>query len=274
VFASSVVLHVLGFALAGWATHGKFRALIAAPGEQVTRAYAVYHLALTRPPTRPERRPERRPEPRRPTPPGPVAPVSVRASATPSPGSVNLVESASESLPRGSAVRIEELAPGAIAGIGPIMATPHSDSAGTRGLAGRPGPASSVRPARLGQNRVAELVGGASSACPELRLPATWSRRQFAVAVAFVVDTSGAVDRATVRVIESPGRPRTEHRFHSHIYVIGATVRTHRGRMNPAAYDSVLTTEVASDIAGLAFRPALREGRAVRSTVLVSCQRS
>jgi hypothetical protein len=187
---------------------------------------------------------------------------------------MNVVDSASESLPRGSAVRIEELAPGAIAGIGQVMATPHSNSAGSRGLAGMLGPTPSVRPARLGQNRVAELVGGASSACPELRLPATWTRQQFAVAVAFVVDTNGAVDRATLRVIESPGRPRTEHRFHSHIYVVGATVRSDRGRMNPAAYDSVLTTEVASDIAGLAFRPALREGRAVRSTVLVSCQRS
>jgi hypothetical protein len=32
--------------------------------------------------------------------------------------------------------------------------------------------------------------------------------------------------------------------------------------------------DVASHVTGLVFRPALREGRAVRSTVLVSCQAS
>jgi hypothetical protein len=88
------------------------------------------------------------------------------------------------------------------------------------------------------------------------------------------VDTNGAVDPATLRVIESPDRPQTEHRFHSHIYVVGATVRVDPGRIAPAAFDSVLTEEVASHAAGLVFRPALSEGRAIRSTVLVSCQTS
>jgi hypothetical protein len=135
-------------------------------------------------------------------------------------------------------------------------------------------PTTGARPARLGQDRVAELVGEAGSACPELRTPAAWSKRQFAVAVAFVVETNGTVDPATLRVIESPDRPQTEHRFHSHIYVVGASVRVDPGHINPAAYDSVLTEAVASHVAGLVFRPALREGRAIRSTVLVSCQTS
>ena len=51
-------------------------------------------------------------------------------------------------------------------------------------------------------------------------------------------------------------------------------MRVDAGRILPAANDSVLTEEVASHVAGLAFRPALREGQAIRSTVLVSCRTS
>jgi hypothetical protein len=94
------------------------------------------------------------------------------------------------------------------------------------------------------------------------------------VAVAFVVDTNGRVDRATLQVIESPGRPRTDHGFHARVYVVGASLRMDRGRSPPAADDSVLTEAVASHVAGLMFRPALREDRVIRSTVLVSCQTS
>jgi len=100
------------------------------------------------------------------------------------------------------------------------------------------------------------------------------AQRGLAVTVAFVVDTHGVVDRTTLRVIESPGRPQTEHRFQSHIYVVGAKVRPDRGHTDPAAYDSVVSREVASHVADLMFRPALREGRRVRSTVLISCQTS
>jgi hypothetical protein len=270
VFASSVVLHVLGFALAGWTTQGRHRTLISGPAEHMTRAHAIHYLVLTRPPTRPEPRPDRRP----PSPPGPVA--SVRASAT-LPGSENVLDSASQSVPRRSALQTEELPPGAIVGMGQIIPTPHSDSTGGRGLAGMLGfrmPTTGIGPARRGLDRVAELVGRTGSACPELRTPAAWTKRQFAVALAFVVDTNGAVDPATLRVVESPGRPQTEHRVHSHIYVVGATVRVDTRRINPAAYDSVLTEEVASHVAGLVFRPALRQGRAIRSNVLVSCQTS
>jgi hypothetical protein len=184
---------------------------------------------------------------------------------------------APQSAPRQPALQTEALAPGATAGIGQIIPTTHSDSTGGRGLAGMLGfraPATGIEPATHGLDRVAELVGEAGSACPELRPPAAWAKRQFAVAVAFVVDTNGAVDRATLQVIESPGQPRTDHRFRTHIYVVGASVRVDPGRTPSAAYDSVLAGEVASHVAGLEFRPALREGHAIRSTVLVSCQTS
>jgi hypothetical protein len=247
VFASSVALHALGFALAGWGTHVKFRTLISTSPQHVTRAYAVHYLVLTRPPIRPAPRPPRPPR-------------SV-ASATP-PGNVNVVDSASQSTPpRRPALQAEALV----------------DSTGGRGPAGMLGlqvSTTSVGQARRGLDRVVELVGGAGSACPELRPPAAWNRRVFAVAVAFDVDTNGAVDPATLRVIESPGRPQTDHRFHARIYVVGASVRVDPGRIPAAAYDSVLTEEMASHVAGLMFRPALREGLPIRSTVLVSCQTS
>jgi hypothetical protein len=51
-------------------------------------------------------------------------------------------------------------------------------------------------------------------------------------------------------------------------------VRTDSGGTDPAGYDSVVTAEVASHVTGLVFRPAMRDGRAIRSTVLVSCQTS
>ena len=37
-------------------------------------------------------------------------------------------------------------------------------------------------------------------------------------------------------------------------------------------YDSVVTRDVRQHIAALQFRPALRDGRPIRSSVLVSCQ--
>jgi hypothetical protein len=131
-----------------------------------------------------------------------------------------------------------------------------------------------VGPFHRGLDRVAELVNGVGSACPELRRPAARASREVAVAVAFVVDTNGRVDPQTLRVIESPNRPQTENRVYSHIYIVGATVRDDPDRLNPAAYDSLVTHEVASHVADLLFRPALSEGRAIRSTVLVSCQTS
>ena len=290
VFASSVALHVLGFALAGWGTHGKFRLLISPSGEHLTRAYALHYLVLSRPATRPERRPPNsgpavdlvNARVRAPT----SAPMSLPATApvtapltapAASRSATTVVDPASRSAPSGPAVQTEELAPGAIRGVGRIIPTPNSDSTGRSGLAGMLGfrtPAAGIEPARRGLERVAELLGVAGSACPELRRPAAGRQRQIAVAVAFVVDTTGAVDPATLRVVESPERPQTEHQFHSRIYVVGATVRPDPGGIDPTVYDSVVTAEVAGHVAGLVFRPALRDGQAIRSTVLVACQTS
>jgi hypothetical protein len=161
--------------------------------------------------------------------------------------------------PRPPTLETEALAPGMTVGIGLV------------GTLGFRGPTPVAQPARHGLDRLPELVGAASSACPELGPPAR-GERQSAVAVAFVVDTNGRVDQATLQVIESPGRPRTDHGFHARVYVVGASLRVDPGRSPPAADDSVLTQEVASHVAGLVFRPALKEDHAIRSTVLVSCQ--
>jgi hypothetical protein len=285
VFASSLAVHALGFALVGWATHGKFGTAFSPSPQQVSRAYAVRYLVLNSLPVRPGARSERRPPMRS----APVTPV--RPSAT-LPGDGSVVESASQSAPlstpqtaplstpqtapRPSTLETEALAPGATAGIGEIVPTSHSDSTGGRGLAGMlgfRGPTAAVEPAGHGLDRLPELVGGTGSACPEPRPSGAGTRRQSAVAVAFVVDTNGRVDRATLQVIESPGQPRADHQFHARVYVVGASLRMDPGRTPPpAANDSVLTEEVASHVAGLVFRPALRADHVIRSTVLVSCQ--
>jgi hypothetical protein len=280
VFASSLAVHALGFALVGWATHGRLGAPISTSSQRVTRPYAVRYLVLNRLPISPGPRPERRPT-------RPLAPAApVRPSAT-LPVGVNVVESASQrkplrapqsappSAPRRPSIQTEALAPGATVGIGQIVPTSHSDSTGSRGLTGMlgfRGPTAAVEPAKHGLDRLPELVGAASSACPDLPPPAASSTGHSAVAVAFVVDTNGKVDRATLQVVESPGRPRTDRQFHARVYVVGATGPVDHGRPPPVANDSVLTEDVASHVAGLMFRPALRADRVIRSTVLVSCQ--
>lgn len=276
-------MHVLGFALVGWATHEKFGTAISPSPQQVSRAYAVRYLVLNSLPVRPESGSERRPPKR-------LEPVT-RVSAT-LPADRSVVESASQGMslsmlqtaplstpqnvPRPPTPEAEALAPGATAGIGEVVSTPHTDSAGGRGLAGLlgfRGPTAAVEPARHGLDRLPELVGGTGSACPEPRPSGAGAGRQSAVAVAFVVDTNGRVDPATLQVIESPGQPRTDHQFHARVYVVGTSLRVDHGRIPPSATnDSVLTEEVASHVAGLVFRPALREDRVVRSNVLVSCQ--
>lgn len=260
VFASSLAVHALGIALAGWATHGKPGTPISSPSERVTRAYAVSYLVLDRPSTRLEPPHERRP----PRPPASVATVSPSASPA---RSVSMVEPTSHSsplstpqdVPRPPTLEAEALAPGATVGLGQIVLTAHSDS-------------TSMEPSRRGVDRLPELVGGTGSACPELRASATRTTGQSAVAVAFVVDTNGRVDPATLQVLESPGQPRTDHRFLTRVYVVGATLRVSRGRNPPTADDAVLTREVASHVAGLVFRPALLADRVIQSTVMVSCQ--
>jgi hypothetical protein len=271
-FASSLAVHALGFALVGWATHGQFGTWIATSPRQAARADVVRYLVLDRPPTGPAPRHERRP----PRPVGPVARVTPSATL---PAGVSLMESSNQSAapsaPSLPPLQTEALAPGATVGIGHVIFTTHSDSTGGRGLAGIfgfSGPATGVGPARRGLDQLAELVGGAGSACPELRSPAASAKPAGAVTVAFVVDTNGRVDRATLQVIESPGQPRTDHRFQARVYVVGSSLQVGSGRSPPSAVDSVLTEEVASHVAGLVFRPAMKEGRVVRSTVLVSCQ--
>lgn len=257
VFAVSLGVHALGIALAGWATHGKSGTLISSPSERVTRAYAVRYLVLTRPSTRPEPPREHRP-PRLPAPVATVDPSPVR---TP------------ENVPRPPTLEAEALAPGATVGLGLFVPTARSDSASGRGRTGMLGfrePTTSVEPPRHGQDRLPELIGGTGSACPELRASA--AAGQSAVAVAFEVDTNGRVDPATLQVLESPGQPRTDHRFLTRVYVVGASLGVNRGRSPPKADDAVLTKEVASHVAGLVFRPALQADRAIRSAVLVSCQ--
>jgi hypothetical protein len=280
VFASSLAVHALGFALVGWAAHGKAGTAFSPSPQQVTRAYAVRYLALNSLPVRPAASSERRPSMRS----APVTPVRPWATL-PSDGSVAESASqraplstppiASQTVPHPPTLKAEALAPGATAGIGEIVPTSHSDLTGGRGFAGMlgfRGPATAVEPARHGLDRLPELVGGTGSACPEPRPSGAGAGQQSAVAVAFVVDTNGRVDPATLQVIESPDQPRTDHRFHTRVYVVGASLRVDHGRIPPTASDSVITKEVASHVAGLVFRPALRADRVVRSSVLVSCQ--
>jgi hypothetical protein len=271
VLAGSAALHGLVFALACWVTRGGYQGPPSSPVVHTTRAYDLHYLVLTRPrpKTKPEHWTERAPARRQ----GKVAPELV--AATP-PSSIP--DSGSRREPARSLLQIRELPPGRVAGIGQVIATAASGASRGRGILGIlgfrvPGP-DEIGPPRRGLDRVADLVTGAGSACPELRPPAALAHRELAVAVAFVVDTNGVVDRATLQVVESPGRPPSQQRFRSHIYVVAATVRPDRSRIDPAGYDSVVTHEVASHVADLVFRPALKEGRKVRSTVLISCQTS
>ncbi len=288
-FAWSAGVHALGFVLAGWATRSWFQGPGLVQPVHASRLYAVRYLMLTLPQSRPDGRPE--PKPAR-APATRSEPVSAREPVTPvtfpaSP-SRNTPVVEDRSVPPPSSLQVHELPPGGVTGVGQVIATAASDTSGGRGLLGKlgfrvpgpdeigsatPGP-DEVDPATRGLDRVAELVSGTASACPELRPPAVWADRGLAVAVAFVVDTGGMVDRKTLRVVASPGRPQTEQRFQSHVIVVGAAIRPDSLRVDPVGYDSVVTQEVASHVADLVFRPALREGRRVRSTVLISCQTS
>jgi hypothetical protein len=129
-------------------------------------------------------------------------------------------------------------------------------------------------PARHVENRTATLVTTAGSACPELPAMDDGGSGEVTEAVAFVVDTSGRVDRSAIRVVESPGLPPSDRSFYPRIYVVGARVARERGRVARAAYATLVATRVSSHVAGLEFRPALRDGRPVSSSVLVACHRS
>lgn len=123
--------------------------------------------------------------------------------------------------------------------------------------------------------RVAELIGAAGTACPALRRPPSRRDGVVAVIVEFVVDKTGAVDPATVRVVQSPDRPRADYQFYTHLYAIAAGAEVDEDLARAGAdYDAVVTGDVLRHVKSLRFRPALRDGHPVRSTVLVSCQSS
>jgi hypothetical protein len=92
--------------------------------------------------------------------------------------------------------------------------------------------------------------------------------------VAVVVDSTGRVDPAAMRVIESPARAPSRRSYYPRIYVVGARLNERPARVEPGAYDTVVTGAVTSHIAGLVFYPAVKDGRPVRSTVLIACHHS
>lgn len=254
--ASSAALHAVAFALAGWATHDRSPPVTAGSAVQVTRAYALHYVNLAPAPPGPEPLTERRPASRA----APVAPATTQEKL---PSAPSPVDPESQTVPHRAALLTQELAPGAIAAVGPSTASSGPDLRGFLGDG----------PTGRGLDRVPELVPGAGPACPELWRPAAWVERTLAVSVAFVVDTNGAVDPATLRVVESPSQPLTENRPYSHVYGVSAHAPVDPDRLeSTVAYDSLLTQEVVSYVAGLEFRPAMRLGRVVRSAVLVSCQ--
>ncbi len=283
-FASSAALHAGLFALVTWGARLPHAEPRPAPMLHLNRAHAVHYLALLNPePPKPRStlREHRPVSPPRLTPVPIPQPSSLPASPANEPR---------EAAPREPALLAAELPPGSIAGVGPSVATAGPDAATgpdlytrlgfRRPQAGGDGQGTDPRPlvgrgakSGPGISRVAELMSGAGSACPELRRPAGRPNHGVAVAIAFVVDTSGAVDPATVRVVESPDGPRTEHRFYSHVYAVSTTARVDGALSDvPAGYDSLMTEEVASHVRQLRFRPALQHGSLIRSTVLVSCQ--
>jgi hypothetical protein len=126
-----------------------------------------------------------------------------------------------------------------------------------------------------GATRTTELIGKAGDACPVLRRPPHLDRRHggMAVAVTFVVDTFGAVDRASLQVVQRPGEPPEATGFIPHIYVVGASALVDRSLPERAgAYGTIAAGDVVRHVADLRFRPALKNSRPVRSSVLVACQ--
>ena len=208
VFASSLAVHALGIALAGWATHGKPGTSISSPSERVSRVYDIRYLVLNGPPTRPE------PPPR-------------EAGRQDSRHRVPLSSSGStpQNVPRPPHPRGRSAGAWRDRGSRPDRFDSncrlHRRSR-ARGDARIPGADSQPGAVQARLDRLPELVGGTGSACPELRASATRTTGQSAVAVAFVVDTNGRVDPATLQVLESPGQPRTDHRFLTRVYVVGA----------------------------------------------------
>jgi hypothetical protein len=125
-----------------------------------------------------------------------------------------------------------------------------------------------------GTSRVAELLTNPGAACPELRRPTHLdSAVDLEVAVTFVVDSLGAVDRTTLRVVEAPGRPAVAPGFIPHIYAVGGTARVDRNLPEALPqYGAIVADDVLRHVASLRFRPGTRNGRPTRSAVLVACR--
>jgi hypothetical protein len=119
-----------------------------------------------------------------------------------------------------------------------------------------------------------ELLTSTGNACPVFRrAPNQHEPRNLEVALAFEVDTMGAVDSTTFRVVQTPTAPQAKPEFFPHMYVVGTTTRVDPGlRDVGATYDSLVTADMIRHVAALRFRPGVRKGRPARSTVLVSCQ--
>jgi len=254
----SAAVHSVGLGVAGWASHGQYRAATSVE-LRTTRASTVTFLSLVPPEPRPVTRPRPARQPERAS--HPAAQPAVPAAPIPRAGPTEQsqpVASSEPATPANSTLRVQELAPGVTVAAIPVRPPPpESDTAAPRGV-----------------YQAAALVTPAGSACPELPVPSKWGGRPVSVAVAFVVDTSGKVDPSQLRVIQSPGREPTGRRFYPRIYVVGTKAGPAADHLDPAGYDSLLTRAVTSHIAGLRFRPALVGGRPVSSTVLVACHRS
>jgi hypothetical protein len=120
---------------------------------------------------------------------------------------------------------------------------------------------------------VAELIGSPENACPVLRLPEHGHAARIVVSVGFDVDVSGLVDPATLHVVQSPTRQYGEREHYTHRYFVASSEKKDDAiRASQPTYDSVVTRDVRQHVAALRFRPALRDGRPIRSSVLISCQ--
>jgi hypothetical protein len=249
----SAALHTLGLGVAGWTTHGQSHEPTL-PELQVTRAFALHFLIPAAPRSRTSAQALPRtpsPRPAVPTPPG-AAPRVLLSTAPETSAPAD-----PDTEPPRSSLQAQELLPGS---------TVTSLATVGAALEAKTAPAF-----RRGVDRAAALAAPAGSACPELPPLPVGSQVDLSVAVSLVVDASGKVDPAALRVVESPGRPVSDRRFYPRIYVVALKGDKVGPRIEPAAYDSVVTQVVTSHMAALTFHPAMRQGRPVSSTVLIAC---
>ena len=282
ILGSSIAVHMAAVGVAAWVTRHPVPLQFHAPPAQVSHQYAVQYFVLPPVTPKPTVEPTRRPVSRR----GRVTPVK-QPEDPPTPA--DAPPASGQSTARSVMIAME-LAPDSVVGISPDGMALGPDGArgpdllarlgfSVPGAAGhvssldqRPGLAEGDPEGKRGI-RVAQLLTADGTACPSLRRPPTWGKRDLAISVAFVVDQRGLVDPRSLRVVESPNQPQTDFRYYSHIYAVSSTARVD-GKLGDiaAAYDSVLADEVLSHVANLLFRPATRDGEPVRSTVLVSCE--